>query len=104
MHEQIRIPPNRGREMRIMRQRQSEMSKIFRAVIRGGLRAKNASMNQRRMRRVFRFLEHFIKMLRLNPIPLADGKAKLLEKILQITDTIRGRRLMHAKHGRNIFL
>ncbi len=104
MHEQIRIAPDRRGEMRVRRQRETEMARIARLIDGETLRAQQHRFDQTRIGPLAHFLQKRREIRRLHLLQRRQLQMEFLEELQEILVLRRRRRRMHAIRRRNLAL
>ena len=99
MHQQIGIAPDRGGEVRIALQRQSEVPEILRRIDRRHLRSQGEGMDHRLVRRALGLLQQPREVLGPDHLAARQLESQPLDELPQGLDPHRIRLVVHAVHA-----
>ena len=100
VHQQIGITPDRTGEMRVSRQRETEMPDIVGMIGRLRLAAQHHLIHHLRIRLVGHASQHTIQIARMHLVPRWQRNPQPVQKAAEIGELLVGRRRMNPIHAR----
>src|SRR6185312_9018042 len=96
MHDQVRVSPDRGSEMRVAAQVESEMAVIVRRIFRLRLRTQHHLVDKRFVILAADLAEHAIEQGRAQGTTLGKRQIERLQEFLEVVNLLLRRLVMYA--------